>query len=171
MIFATDVDYQGERGRAAVIGFHAWEDATAAFEETEGCRVEAEYRPGAFFERELPCILPLIQRLGVVHRPRVIVVDGYVELGTKPGLGAHLGDALLAAGLPMTVVGVAKNPFRGAPAVEVRRGASDRPLFVSARGVALDTAASWVRQMHGPHRMPTLLRRVDGLARGRAEGG
>jgi deoxyribonuclease V len=51
--------------------------------------------------------------------------------------------------------------------VEVLRGASKAPLYVSAVGIAADDAATAVRAMHGPHRIPTLLARVDAIARAR----
>jgi deoxyribonuclease V len=63
------------------------------------------------------------------------------------------------------VVGVAKRPFRGAPALEVLRGASARPLYVTAIGIDAAHAADGVRRMHGAHRIPTLLTRVDRLCR------
>ncbi|WP_437898538.1 hypothetical protein [Sorangium sp. So ce124] len=45
------------------------------------------YRPGAFFERELPCLLEVLGR--VRARPAALVIDGYVELDQAgaPGLG------------------------------------------------------------------------------------
>ncbi|MBL4686253.1 MAG: endonuclease V [Nannocystaceae bacterium] len=166
MILATDVGYAGDRGTAAVIGFEAWSDELASFSETAMCTVEAEYRPGSFFERELPCILPLVQRIAREHGAGIVVIDGYVDLGDKPGLGGYLFDALKISGLAVAVVGVAKNRFYGAPAVEVTRGESKHPLYVSSRGVDANTAAGWIDGMHGPYRMPTLLRVVDQLTRG-----
>lgn len=166
MILATDVGYAGDRGTAAVIGFGAWSDERASFSETATCTVEAEYRPGSFFERELPCILPLVQRVARHRAAGIVVIDGYVDLGGKPGLGGYLFEALELSGLSVAVVGVAKNRFYGAPAVEVMRGESKHPLYVSTRGVDADTAARWIAGMHGPYRMPTLLRVVDQLTRG-----
>jgi deoxyribonuclease V len=65
------------------------------------------------------------------------------------------------------VIGVAKTAFHGSDfAARVLRGASRNPLFVTARGVPVNDAARWVEAMHGPHRVPTLLARVDRLARG-----
>jgi deoxyribonuclease V len=95
----------------------------------------------------------------------LVVIGGYVWLEGEfmPGLGAHLYDALEGM---IPVVGVAKTRFRGADAVcEVRRGTSGRPLFVTAVGVLVELAAEQVRSMHGDHRIPTLLTRVDRLCR------
>jgi len=166
MIVATDVGYEGTTATAAVVGFDAWSDERARVEHTAVSTTAAPYKPGAFFERELPSVLPLVRRLCVDHGARIVVVDGYVDLGSKLGLGGHLRNALAADGLDVTAIGVAKNPFRGAPAVELHRGSSGRPLYVSALGVETTDAARWIESMHGPHRMPTLLRRVDQLARG-----
>jgi deoxyribonuclease V len=47
----------------------------------------------------------------------------------------------------------------------VRGTEAKRPLYVTAAGVGVDQAAAWVRSMHGPHRLPTLLKRVDRLCR------
>ncbi len=118
----------------------------------------AEYEPGAFYRRELPCLLEVLARGPC---PNVIVVDGYVWLGDgKPGLGGHLHAAM--GGI---VVGVAKTQYLSAPAVPVLRGTSRSPLFVTAAGVEPEVAASWIEDMHGPYRVPTLLRQVDALAR------
>ncbi|MEM6994260.1 MAG: endonuclease V [Myxococcota bacterium] len=165
-IVATDVGYDGPNGIAAAVGFETWADATPRWQTSARCRVEAAYKPGSFFERELPCILPLVERACAEQGAGVVVVDGYVDLGSRPGLGRHLSDALRSRGIEAVIVGVAKNPFEGAPAAELRRGGSERPLFVTACGVDLPTATGWIRSMHGPHRMPTLLRLVDQLARG-----
>jgi len=47
----------------------------------------------------------------------------------------------------------------------VLRGDSRRPLYVTAAGLDPAAAALHVRSMHGPFRIPTLLKRVDQLCR------
>jgi deoxyribonuclease V len=91
-----------------------------------------------------------------------MVVDGYVWLADcVPGLGGHLHAAVGGV-----VVGVAKTKFAGCTsAVPVYRGASRSPLYVTAAGAAAAEAAGWVAGMHGPYRVPTILKRVDVLAR------
>jgi deoxyribonuclease V len=80
----------------------------------------------------------------------------------RPGLGAYVHAEF---GIP--VVGVAKTPFFTAThAVPVTRGQSSRPLYVTAAGFAAAAAASMVRGMAGPFRIPDAMRRVDRLARG-----
>ncbi|MBO0843346.1 MAG: hypothetical protein J2O46_09180, partial [Nocardioides sp.] len=121
------------------------------------------YRPGVFFERELP---PLRAVLAGVRPLDLLIIDGYVDLDPagRPGLGAHVHDA----GLAPVVVGVAKTAFRTAThAVEVVRGATAaKPLWVTAAGIPLSDAARLVADMPGPYRLPDALRRVDRLARG-----
>ncbi len=124
----------------------------------------AEYESGAFYRRELPLILALLEGLDVV--PSTIVVDGYVYLDAqdRPGLGAHL-YAALAEKIP--VIGVAKRPFAGsAHAVAITRGTSERPLYVTAAGAPPERAAVWIASMSGAHRQPTLLKAADRLSRG-----
>ncbi len=119
------------------------------------------YRPGEFFRRELP---PLRAVLADVRGLGLLVVDGYADLDPsgRPGLGAH---AHAEFGVP--VIGVAKTRFRTAShAVEVVRGSSSRPLFVTSAGMPPAEAASLVRRMAGPFRLPDALRRADALARG-----
>lgn len=75
-----------------------------------------------------------------------------------------------ALGRTTPVVGVAKRPFgdarQCAAVVPVLRGASRRPLYVTAVGMAVEEAACRVRGMAGKYRIPALMRRVDQLARG-----
>jgi deoxyribonuclease V len=93
-----------------------------------------------------------------------VVIDAHVWLGPdRPGLGARLHEVLGGA---VAVIGIAKNAFAGAPAIPVVRNAA-RPLYVSAIGLDPREAAARVVAMHGPYRIPTLVRRADQLARGR----
>jgi len=159
----VDVHY-GAAGAVAACAVGArWADAEAIEERVARIDEVAAYRPGHFFERELPCLLEV---LSLVRSPlRAVVVDGYVELDSQgtPGLGAHLHAAL---GGKVAVIGAAKTAFRGGDfATRVFRGDSRRPLFVTARGVPVEVAASLVQHMHGDVRLPTLIKRVDSLAR------
>jgi len=162
MIVCVDVDYRAAEVAAACVGFHAWTDAAPAVESvTRTAGAPADYEPGAFYRRELPYVLAALAALSAT--PRVIVVDGYVWLGPdQPGLGAHLHAAL---GGGVEVVGVAKRRFEGAVAVPIVRGISRQPLFVTTIGTDVAAAAAAVQGMHGEHRIPTLLKRVDRLAR------
>ncbi|MBJ2154484.1 endonuclease V [Variovorax sp. IB41] len=161
LIVCLDVDYRAETAVAAGLWFRGW---TAAHEETQaiaGFREVAAYEPGAFYRRELPCLLGVLREGPLAD---IVIVDGYVSLEPgHPGLGAHLHDAL---DRQVPVVGVAKTAYRSASDVlEVLRGQSASPLFVTAIGIDLATAAAEVKRMHGEHRVPALLRAVDQLAR------
>lgn len=158
---ATDVHYPASGGACAALVLA--DDArfgVVLAERTAWLDYVAPYRAGHFFLRELP---PLRAVLSGVTHVQLIVIDGYVDLDPagRPGLGAHLH-----AECSVPVIGVAKNPFRGAThAVPVLRGDSARPLFVTAAGIELQGAADLVRQMAGVHRVPDILRRADTLAR------
>lgn len=163
MLACVDVSYGEGQALAACLGFRSWPDAV------EACAAQARiapvepYEPGAFFKRELPCVLSVLHALATPLE--VVVIDGYVWLSAdeRPGLGAHLFDALDRR---VVVVGVAKTAFKGSSfALPVLRGRSLRPVFVTAAGVSPQTAADWIRAMHGEHRIPTLLKKVDRLSR------
>jgi deoxyribonuclease V len=163
VIAAVDVGYDepNDRATAAAVVFDRWEaDVPLAEHVVEVGHIQP-YIPGEFYRRELPYLLAVLQAIGVPLD--VVIVDGYVDLVGKPGLGRHLWDAL---GQRVAVVGVAKSRFRGASAVEVVRGRSRLPLLVSAAGMAPSEAARRVGQMAGPFRIPLLLKRLDQLSKG-----
>ena len=121
------------------------------------------YIPGQFYQREMPCILELMKR--ITAPIDAVFIDGYVDLGARAGLGRHLYWALRGE---IAVIGVAKRFFKASTALEVKRGQSERPLFVTAAGLDVHLAANMVKDMHGPFRIPTLLKRADSLTRGRS---
>jgi deoxyribonuclease V len=167
----VDVSYREGAALAGCVLFEAWTDARPAKEIVVRTREAAPYRSGEFYRRELPAILAVLARAGVPLD--AVVIDGYVWLGgAHPGLGAHLHEALDER---VAVVGVAKTPWGNAPllegsanerrAIPVRRGRSEKPLYVTAVGMDVLLAAALVAGMHGPHRIPTLLKAVDRLVR------
>ncbi|MBI4952301.1 MAG: endonuclease V [Myxococcales bacterium] len=165
MLACVDVDYRPDGSAvAACLLFGAWSDARPVEEHVERITANvAPYEPGELFRRELPCILKVLALVAVPLE--VVVVDAYVTLDPagRPGLGAHLHDAL---GHHVAGVGVAKTRYAAATmALPVYRGASRAPLWVTAVGIEPAVAAEHVRAMHGGHRIPTLLREVDRLAR------
>ncbi len=162
VLACVDVAYGEAEAVAAAVLFVEWSAAAPREEVIRRCRGAAPYRRGRLFERELPPLLAVLRAAPLV--PSLVVVDGYVWLdaATTPGLGGHLFRAFGGA---TPVIGVAKRPLAGAPAIPVVRGRSGRPLFVSAAGVGVAWAAERIAAMHGPFRIPTLLRRVDSLAR------
>jgi deoxyribonuclease V len=168
VIVALDVCYRSDGSAlAAAVSFGGWSDAAPqATRLVELPKVE-EYEPGDFSKRELPCLLAALAgfELGAED---AVVVDAYVDLDEagRAGLGRKLFEAL---GSRAPVVGVAKTRFAGVPVSwGLARGSSKNPLYVSAAGMPMEMARAKVAAMHGPHRMPTMLRAVDGLCRGRA---
>ncbi|WP_240643968.1 endonuclease V [Antribacter gilvus] len=160
---AVDVQYPADGGaRAAVVVAPTAEFGELIEERTHWLDDVAEYRPGAFYERELPSLRALLAEVDPLD---LLIVDGYVDLDPagRAGLGAHVHTA----GLAPVVIGVAKTAFYAAThAVPVTRGRSVRPLWVTAAGLSVVEAAELVRNMAGDARLPDALRRVDRLARG-----
>jgi hypothetical protein len=87
----------------------------------------APYRPGRFFERELP---PLRAVLADVTRIELLVIDGYVDLDPhgRPGLGARLHAEL---GIPSS----ARRRPASRPPITLSRCCADTPpaRFTSPR--------------------------------------
>jgi deoxyribonuclease V len=167
MIACTDVHYGKAQTIVACLLFRNWPDENPCLEVTDRVQDPAPYEPGRFYRRELPGLLSVIEKLA--ERPRAVIIDGYVWLGSEshPGLGAYLYEAI---GGTAAVVGVAKTLFQEGPAVRaVTRGTSLRPLYVTAAGVELNEAARHVVELHGEFRIPTMLKRVDRLCRGLEE--
>jgi deoxyribonuclease V len=160
VICIVDVHYEPDRVTAAAVGAE-WGDEVPTLEVVLRSKgPAADYNPGAFYERELPYLLAILERMPPVE---VVVVDGYVWLGPDhPGLGWHLHRV---RGGP--VIGVAKTAFAGAVSNDIIRGDSTKPLHITAIDFDATVAAERVRAMHGEHRIPTLVRRADALARGR----
>ncbi|EEF60829.1 endonuclease V [Pedosphaera parvula] len=162
MIACLDVHYEGATAFAAGIVFQEWVDAFPYEEEVIEVSNIQPYQPGQFYLRELPCLLAVLKALPAVQ---TVIIDGYVWLDNKgkPGLGAHLHQALNEK---IPVIGVAKTPFQGADgSCELLRGKSKRPLYITAAGMDPGVATQYIRSMHGQFRIPTLLKRVDQLAR------
>ncbi len=157
---AIDVCYHSEGATAAAIGFDQWADALPCGSWKCHMPEVAEYEAGKFYLRELPCLLAVLKLLP--KKPELVIIDGHVWLRPgEPGLGMHLHEA---TGIP--VIGVAKTPFDlSSHAVHVRRGTSQRPLYVTSVGIDQTLAATHIRAMHGAFRLPSLLKRVDQLCR------
>jgi deoxyribonuclease V len=132
MKLTVDTQYADNATATAGVLFSDWTDPAPT--RTLSCALDtaAAYRPGEFYRRELPPILSLLR--SVSDPVEVIIIDGYVWLDRsgRPGLGAHLFEAL---GRRSAVVGVAKNPFGASEHAQlVLRGRSTRPLYVTAAG-------------------------------------
>lgn len=156
MILIADVQY-GETNWAAGLVYDHWK----ADKPRHVYRVDVgpvdEYQPGEFYRRELPALLKIIEGSVPVT---TVVIDGYVNLPDRPGLGAHLH---FATGLP--VLGIAKKYYEGINlSAGVLRGKSEKPLWVTAVGV--DNPQQIVRELPGQYRLPEWVKLADQTARG-----
>jgi deoxyribonuclease V len=161
MIAFLDVHYEDDAAYAAAVLCEAWEAARPTLEKVVRVEHVAAYESGSFYKRELPCLLAVLE---VIPRPNHIVIDGNVWLDdAKPGLGAHLFEALKGE---VPIIGIGKTAYRGSTSAQpVLRGTSQRPLYVTAAGIDPVIAADLVKHMHGPYRIPTLITKVDQLCR------
>lgn len=171
MIAALDVGYtsgaHSESGLCGVVAFEEWHSPGPAIELSVVVNDIKPYVSGRLFERELPCLVAGLEAL-LQKDPAVeltcVLVDGNVRLDSngRPGLGHYLYRHLDER---VPVIGVAKSAFEGLDAVEVLRGSSANPLFVTAAGIDEEEAGRLVAGMAGEFRLPTLIRRADQLTR------
>lgn len=165
MILAFDSYYFDDKAKTVSISFGDWHDEYALQIKEETLRGVASYEPGAFYKRELPCILSLLKQwdLAVVD---TIIIDGYVVLDDDGslGLGGYLYEELKKS---IPIIGVAKTKYQknNNNVIEVKRGISANPLNISALGIGMVKAAKLIESMHGIHRMPTLLQKLDSLTK------
>ena len=159
MILAFDVKYFEDKSATIVaVVFKDFKDSKPISIYRKKIEKVLEYVSGSFYRRELPCIISLLP--DVKEEIDTIIVDGYVFLGDKPGLGAYLKERV---GGTVNIIGVAKSYCEGSDAIEIFRGESRKPLYVSSSGIDPVEAADLVSNMHGEHRIPTLLKKVDQL--------
>ena len=162
MMCCLDVHYDEDEAVTAAVLFRDWASAQP-LETTISRRSNIEpYQSGEFYRRELPCLLQAFETLSTP--PELLLIDGYVWLDQdKPGLGARLYEALTRS---VSVIGVAKSAWPGSTScLTIRRGNAARELWVTAVGIDLDEAARSVAAMHGPFRLPTMIKLADTLCR------
>ena len=163
MLACFDTHYLPDRTRTACVLFDKWTDASAQQEHVQELPWMAiDYIPGEFYRRELPSILTLLAHLDIPING--ILIDGYVWLDNqqRKGLGAHVFHAQDGR---CPVIGIAKNRFWGSHAIEIKRGQSKKPIFITATGIASADAAHHIQHMAGEYRIPTLLKQADFLCR------
>ena len=161
-IACFDVYYYQDRARACCLVFETEPRERIISRYSAKVGPVADYIPGEFYRRELPCILSVYEE--VKEEIDLALVDGFVflENGNK-GLGGYLFEALHKK---IPVIGVAKTFFKGCRDYSrVYRGKSKRPLFVSSVGIDLPAAAALVENMEGGGRLPDVLKKVDRLTR------
>ncbi|MFP9117924.1 endonuclease V [Flavobacterium sp. RNTU_13] len=160
MILAIDVYYYDNQAKAVGVLFE-WEDAAPRQTIIAFVDDVAEYIPGEFYKRELPCIKALLQKTGTDFLDAVIV-DGhiYTDNNGSYGLGGKTFELL---GKRIPVIGIAKTGFHTNKdtVIEVHRGESKNPLYVSAIGIDTLFAADKIRNMQGPYRIPDILKTLD----------
>jgi deoxyribonuclease V len=167
LILAFDTYYFNNNAKTVCIGFTDWTAAEPDLIWTETRENIEEYVPGEFYKREMPCILSLLQKIGLTDC-EAIIIDGYVHLDDKgkPGLGAHLYNKLH---LKVAVIGVAKSNFKtlNKSKVTLLRGQSISPLYITAIGYDVVKASNNIAIMAGLYRIPTLLKLLDSLTKER----
>ena len=166
MIYFFDTYYTDDYANTAVIGIENWESEVPDFELTHITTQINDYESGAFYKRELPCLLETIKKIELNPNTDILVIDGYVVLSddSKLGLGGHLFKELKGQ---FPVIGVAKNDFISLKKLkqEVYRGVSKKPLYVTSLDFDLQEASNCILQMHGNNRLPTILKLVDQKSR------
>lgn len=162
VIYFFDTCYGENYAKTAVIGIDEWDSSQPRFELTDTINEVNEYESGAFYKRELPCLLSIIDKINLDPSNDILVIDGYVVLSDegKLGLGGYLFNEL---GGKVPVIGVAKNDFVSLHKLKktIIRGGSKKPLFVTTLGYDLQKASEKIKAMHGKFRMPSVLKLVD----------
>lgn len=156
---ALDVHYKGGTAVAVCVSFQDWQDSEPEEMYCMSLSGVKGYQAGRFYLRELPCLLAVLHETG--REFESVLIDGFVHLQSE--LGKGLGVRLYES-LPYTaaVIGIAKNPLKVADRyVPVYRGRSKKPLLISAIGWSLESAARAIKNMHGPYRIPTLIKLAD----------
>ncbi|OBW43045.1 Endonuclease V [Chryseobacterium sp. MOF25P] len=169
MIYAFDTFYYEDFAKTVCIAFEDWNSETESFIYSENTEISADYESGAFYKRELPCILSLLKKIDLKEGD-LIIVDGYVTLDNsgKIGLGGYLYESL---NKKYPVIGIAKNGFASEDNLRktIFRGESKTPLFLTAVGIDTDDTKIKVENMYGAYRIPTLLKKLDQLTREKDE--
>lgn len=163
MILAIDVHYKS--GYAKCVGvLFKWNDDSYSKKIEVNVKDFADYEPGQFYKRELPCLLEVIEQCNL-NEIEIIVVDGHVYTSEDCfGLGGHLFNKL---DKQIPVIGVAKNGFSKNKnrVQELLRGESKKPLFISSIGIELSRAVNYIKNMSGTYRMPTILSQLDTITK------
>lgn len=161
MIAALDVHYKENYAKTVLLIFENW--TSESYHECIEVKTTeiTEYIPGEFYKRELPCLLEGLKRIDL-NSIEVIIIDGYIYVDNEgnSGLGGHLYHSLNEQ---IPIIGVAKTKFanNSETVVEVFRGESKNPLYVSAVGIEKEKAAEQVKKMFGDYRLPHLLKIMD----------
>ena len=130
-VAGVDVSVKGDVAKAAVSVLHL-DDLGVIEEVTHRCETPFPYVPGLLSFREMPAVLPALQKLGAL--PDVLITDsqGYAH-PRRFGLACHLGVVL-----DHPAFGVAKSLLTGSPSTDAVRRESGlrerRPPHHAGRG-------------------------------------
>ncbi len=187
MILAIDVYYyskpdeDGNTYCAAGVLFEKFEsNLPAAIQTIRGKEPISPYIPGRFKDRELPCIIKLLNEFKI-YAPEIntIILDSYVKLLDNNGSKIEsLGDALfnelnslsfLGYSSNISIIGVAKTRFGYKKdsrllkyCVPVYRGLEAiNPLYITSIGCDVKEAAENIKNMFGPNKLPDMLSIAD----------
>ena len=165
MIVVIDVHYRENEAKIVCLEIDNWIDNVSSKTHIVYKYDVADYESGAFYKRELPCIINIMEFVDL-EMVECIVVDSYVYLDDdgKKGLGYYVYEHFEGK---IPVIGVAKTSFHNNTknVRPILRGASLSPLYVSSIGIDLDVAAQYVLSMAGEFRMPMLLKLLDTLTK------
>jgi deoxyribonuclease V len=157
-----DAAYSAAGAYGAMVLAKDWRDGVAHNTVTADLGGVAAYESNQFYKRELPIIEELLQK--ALFRLEAIVIDGYCYgRNGSQRLGTYVFHAY---GGRTPVIGIAKTALYEATDVfRVYRGKSQNPLYVTAVQMPGDVAATYVREMHGDNRLPTLVKLADRTCR------
>lgn len=167
MILAFDTYYFEDKAKTVCIALESWTKESNFKVYDEILENIAEYIPGEFYKRELPCILSLLKKIKTEITPiETIIVDSFVYLDDegKFGLGGYLFNALDDK---IPIIGVAKTNFATIEKNKkaLLRGDSQKPLYITAIGIDLEKATELIQNMQGEFRIPTILKHLDTLTK------
>ena len=165
MILAVDTYYDKNKAKTVALIFENWNTPNYTNKYVEDIEISSEYVPGEFYKRELPCILSILKKVNLDFI-EFIIVDGYVFLDDfqKYGLGGYLYESL---NKKIPIIGVAKTKFalNNKNKIEILRGESKNPLFITSIGIDLDSAKDFIIKMFGNYRIPKLLKELDQMTK------
>lgn len=164
MVVIIDADYNEETREGHVAGIVA-KNILSEQEEyviTAFVTEIEDYIPGQFYRRELQSVDSIISQIekGDIE---MIVVDGYADSGTEEhALGTYVYEKY-----NIPVIGIGKNKYDRCVLenLEVYRGESKKPLYVTSKGMDNEQAKTLVKKMAGKFRIPYLVKYADNRAR------
>mgnify|MGYP001821640259 CR=1 FL=1 len=117
MLAAVDVSYREDKmAVAAAVVFKQFSDDRYVSNYTAVINQFGKYIPGQFFKRELPCLMAVLSK--IKEELETVIIDGYVMLGDRPGLGFYLWEKF---DRKISIIGVAKTQFTSANPIKIFR--------------------------------------------------